>query len=88
LSGNKQTTAKALIPTAVWVKVWHIAAPGAWIGEYTIEDEILEVPKNWPIPDSVPRPDPLGVGGEGTRTLEKGDIFPAENGHEEPRRGI
>ena len=45
------------------------------IGDYAIEDTILELPQNWPVPDSVPRPLTLRVWAEeGARILEKGEI--------------
>jgi len=28
----------------------------AGIGDYLIEDSVMEFPKSWPVPDSVPRP--------------------------------
>jgi pimeloyl-ACP methyl ester carboxylesterase len=49
----------------------------AGIGDYALEDTILEFPKNWPVPDSVPRPLTLPVWAEeGARILEKGKIVP------------
>jgi pimeloyl-ACP methyl ester carboxylesterase len=49
----------------------------AGIGDYAIEDTILELPQNWPVPDSVPRPLTLRVWAEeGARILEKGEIVP------------
>jgi pimeloyl-ACP methyl ester carboxylesterase len=49
----------------------------AGIGDYAIEDTILELPQSWPIPDSVPRPLTLRVWAEeGARILEKGEIVP------------
>jgi pimeloyl-ACP methyl ester carboxylesterase len=45
------------------------------IGDYAIEDTILEFPQNWPVPDSLPRPLTLRVWAEeGARILEKGEI--------------
>jgi len=37
----------------------------AGIGDYALEDKILEFPKNWPVPDSVPRPLTLRVWARG-----------------------
>jgi pimeloyl-ACP methyl ester carboxylesterase len=49
----------------------------AGIGDYAIEDTVLEFPANWPVPDSVPRPITAQVWAEeGARILEKGEIVP------------
>lgn len=49
----------------------------AGIGDYVIEDTAMEFPKNWPIPDSVPRPITVQVWAEeGARILEQGEIVP------------
>ena len=49
----------------------------AGIGDYAIEDTILEFPKNWPVPESVPRPLTVRVWAEeGARILEQGEIVP------------
>ena len=49
----------------------------AGIGDYVIEETPLEFPKNWPIPDSVPRPITVRVWAEeGARILEQGEIVP------------
>lgn len=53
----------------------------AGIGDYAIEDTILELPQNWPVPDSVQRPLTLRVWAEeGARILEKGEIVPGHLG--------
>lgn len=47
----------------------------AGIGDYTLEDDVMDFPKNWPIPDSVPRPITRSVWAEeGARILEGGEI--------------
>ncbi|MBV9938571.1 MAG: alpha/beta hydrolase [Acidobacteriaceae bacterium] len=49
----------------------------AGFGDYAIEDHVMEFPKNWPVPDSVPRPITARVWlEEGAKILEKGEIFP------------
>jgi pimeloyl-ACP methyl ester carboxylesterase len=49
----------------------------AGVGDYALEDNVMEFPKNWPIPDSVPRPITLSVWAEeGARILEQGEIIP------------
>jgi len=49
----------------------------AGVGDYALEDGVLEFPKNWPVPDSVPRPITRRVWAEeGARILEKGEIVP------------
>jgi pimeloyl-ACP methyl ester carboxylesterase len=49
----------------------------AGIGDYAIEDSVLEFPANWPVPDSVPRPLTIRVWAEeGARILEQGEIVP------------
>lgn len=49
----------------------------AGIGDYAIEETILEFPKNWPVPESVPRPLTVRVWAEeGARILEQGEIVP------------
>jgi pimeloyl-ACP methyl ester carboxylesterase len=53
----------------------------AGIGDYAIEDTILELPQGWPVPDWVPRPLTLRVWAEeGARILEKGEIVPGHLG--------
>jgi pimeloyl-ACP methyl ester carboxylesterase len=47
----------------------------AGIGDYAIEETVLEFPANWPVPDSVPRPLTIRVWAEeGPRILEQGEI--------------
>ena len=49
----------------------------AGVGDYALEDSVLEFPKNWPVPDSVPRPLTRRVWAEeGARILEQGEIVP------------
>ena len=49
----------------------------AGVGDYVIQDTVMDFPKNWPIPDSVPRPITGRVWAEeGARILEEGEIVP------------
>jgi len=49
----------------------------AGIGDYVIEETVMEFPKNWPVPDSVPRPITARVWTEeGAKILEKGELVP------------
>jgi len=49
----------------------------AGIGDYVIEETILEFPKSWPVPESVPRPLTARIWAEeGARILEQGEIVP------------
>ena len=49
----------------------------AGIGDYVIEETAMEFPKEWPVPDSVPRPITVRVWVEdGERILEQGEIVP------------
>jgi pimeloyl-ACP methyl ester carboxylesterase len=49
----------------------------AGFGDYAIEDHVMEFPKSWPIPDSVPRPITARVWlEEGAKILEKGEMVP------------
>ena len=49
----------------------------AGVGDYALEDNVMDFPKSWPIPDSVPRPITRSVWAEeGARILEKGEIIP------------
>lgn len=49
----------------------------AGVGDYVIEETILEFPKSWPVPDSVPRPLTVRIWAEeGARILEQGEIVP------------
>jgi pimeloyl-ACP methyl ester carboxylesterase len=49
----------------------------AGVGDYALEDNVVEFPKHWPIPDSVPRPITRSVWAEeGARILEQGEIIP------------
>jgi len=53
----------------------------AGIGDYAIEDTILEFPKDWPIPDYIPRPLTMKVWTEeGARILDQGEIVPGHLG--------
>jgi pimeloyl-ACP methyl ester carboxylesterase len=53
----------------------------AGVGDYVLEDTTLEFPKNWPIPDSVPRPLTARVWAEeGARILEQGELVPGHLG--------
>jgi hypothetical protein len=48
----------------------------AGVGDYALEDNVMEFPKSWPIPDSVPRPITRSVWAEeGARILEQGEII-------------
>jgi pimeloyl-ACP methyl ester carboxylesterase len=47
------------------------------VGDYALEDGVLEFPKDWPVPDSVPRPITRRVWAEeGAKILEQGEIVP------------
>jgi hypothetical protein len=47
----------------------------AGVGDYVIEETVREFPKNWPVPDSVPRPITARVWlEEGAKILEKGEL--------------
>jgi len=49
----------------------------AGVGDYALDDNVMDFPKNWPIPDSVPRPITRSVWAEeGARILEQGEIIP------------
>ena len=49
----------------------------AGVGDYAIEDTVMEFPKNWPIPESVPRPITAKIWAEeGAKILERGEIVP------------
>jgi pimeloyl-ACP methyl ester carboxylesterase len=49
----------------------------AGFGDYAIEDHVIEFPKNWPVPESVPRPITARVWlEEGAKILEKDEIVP------------
>lgn len=49
----------------------------AGIGDYAIEGTVLEFPKNWPIPEHLPRPLTHKIWAEeGARVLERGEIVP------------
>jgi len=49
----------------------------AGVGDYALEDGVLEFPKDWPVPDSVPRPITRRVWAEeGAKILEQGEIVP------------
>ena len=67
------TTARLLMLRPPQVK----SAILAGVGDYAIEDTVMEFPKNWPIPDSVPRPITAKVWAEeGAKILEGGEIVP------------
>jgi pimeloyl-ACP methyl ester carboxylesterase len=67
------TTAQLLMLRPPQVK----SAILAGIGDYALEDGVLEFPKNWPVPDYVPRPITRQVWAEeGARILEQGEIVP------------
>lgn len=49
----------------------------AGVGDYAIQETVLEFPKSWPVPDYVPRPITTRVWAEeGARILEQGEIVP------------
>ena len=49
----------------------------AGVGDYIIEETVIEFQKNWPVPDSVARPITARVWlEEGAKILEKGEIVP------------
>ena len=49
----------------------------AGVGDYVLEDNVIEFPSSWPIPDSVPRPITRSVWAEeGARILEQGEVVP------------
>ena len=49
----------------------------AGVGDYIIEETVMEFPKNWPLPDSLPRPITARVWlEEGAKILEKGEMVP------------
>jgi pimeloyl-ACP methyl ester carboxylesterase len=49
----------------------------AGFGDYAIEETVMEFPKSWPVPDSVPRPLTARVWlEEGAKILEKGEMVP------------
>src|SRR5580692_5624485 len=53
------------------------AAILAGFGDYALEDTVMEFPKSWPVPDSVPRPITARVWlEEGAKILEKGEMVP------------
>jgi pimeloyl-ACP methyl ester carboxylesterase len=67
------TTARLLMLQPPQVKSAIIAG----VGDYALEDGVLEFPKNWPVPDSVPRPITRRVWAEeGAKILEQGEIVP------------
>jgi len=71
------TAARLLILGAPQVK----SAILGGIGDHAIEDTILEFPKNWPIPDYIPRPLTMKVWAEeGPRILDQGEIVPGHLG--------
>jgi pimeloyl-ACP methyl ester carboxylesterase len=67
------TTARLLMLRPPRVK----SAILAGVGDYAIEDTVLEFPKSWPIPDYLPRPLTVRVWAEeGAKILEAGEIVP------------
>ena len=49
----------------------------AGVGDYVIEETVMEFPKSWPVPDSVPRPITARVWmEEGAKILETGEMVP------------
>ena len=67
------TTARLLVLNPQRVK----SAILAGVADYALEDNVVEFPKSWPIPDSVPRPITRSVWAEeGARILEQGEIIP------------
>jgi pimeloyl-ACP methyl ester carboxylesterase len=67
------TTARLLMLRPPQVK----SAILAGVGDYVIQDTVMDFPKNWPIPDSVPRPITGRVWAEeGAKILEQGEIVP------------
>jgi len=67
------TTARLLMLRPPRVKSGILAG----VGDYALEDGVLEFPKDWPVPDSVPRPITRRVWAEeGARILEQGEIVP------------
>jgi pimeloyl-ACP methyl ester carboxylesterase len=49
----------------------------AGVGDYAIQETVMDFPKSWPIPDSVPRPITGRVWAEeGAKILERGEIVP------------
>lgn len=67
------TAARLLILRPPQVK----SAVLAGIGDYAIEETVLEFPKSWPVPDYVPRPLTARVWAEeGARILEQGEVVP------------
>jgi pimeloyl-ACP methyl ester carboxylesterase len=67
------TTARLLMLHPPQVK----SAILAGVGDYAIQETEMDFPKNWPIPDSVPRPITGRVWAEeGAKILEQGEIVP------------
>ena len=49
----------------------------AGIGDYAIEGTVLEFPKNWPVPEHLPKPLSHKIWAEeGARVLEKNELLP------------
>jgi pimeloyl-ACP methyl ester carboxylesterase len=49
----------------------------AGVGDYVIEETVLEFPKSWPVPDWVPRPLTHRIWAEeGAKILDKGEVVP------------
>lgn len=67
------TTARLLMLRPPQVK----SAILAGVGDYAIQETEMDFPKNWPIPDSVPRPITGRVWAEeGAKILEQGEFVP------------
>jgi pimeloyl-ACP methyl ester carboxylesterase len=53
----------------------------AGIGDYAIEGAVLEFPKNWPVPEHLPKPLTHKIWAEeGARVLEKNELIPGNLG--------
>lgn len=53
----------------------------AGIGDYAIEGTVLEFPKNWPVPEHLPKPLTHKIWAEeGARVLEKNELIPGNLG--------
>jgi pimeloyl-ACP methyl ester carboxylesterase len=53
----------------------------AGIGDYVIEGTVLEFPKNWPVPEHLPKPLTHKIWAEeGARVLEKNELVPGNLG--------
>jgi pimeloyl-ACP methyl ester carboxylesterase len=71
------TTARVAILGPPQVK----SAVLAGIGDYAIEGAVLEFPKNWPVPEHLPKPLTHKIwADEGARVLEKNELVPGNLG--------